>query len=295
MAQPSAVYGRELSFVTDNDVLLVTDYYYTAGQELTFRKLINSKNFLKKTDSCKLFGFLGYGFKMFTPKSIRFSDVGRMDRPYAGWSYLRGGLTRYKNKWTTESFGLEAGLIGEQSGIGRFQVWWHDKFNLPTPRGWASQIANEVVFNFNYQFMRQFKLDNGIDFISQSDVYGGTGTNRLAQQFIIRAGDLNPLNQSVFTNGRLGSDDVPHESEFFIFIGYEMNYVISNIFIEGSLFNHNPSTLTGKAIPFVTRNVYGLMHSNKRSSFQFSFSFLSKEVEGNKKHGFTTIVYSYRF
>lgn len=293
--QTTTNFTKELSFLHDNDLLLVTDRYYTAGFDLTYRSVLQRNSFLKSTDSTKVIIYYRLGNKMFTPKVIRTADIGLMDRPYAGWIFANAGITRYRNERAADQFELEVGLIGESSGMSRLQKWWHKKLGVLVPRGWDSQIRDEVVINVHYQYARQFVLTKGIELMSKSAVFGGTGNNRLSQQIMLRAGDLNPLNQSVFFNGRLGSKQVKHNKEFFFYVGFEMDYVFSNIFIEGSLFDSNPSPLTEKIIPFVTRNTYGIMHATDNSSFVFGFSFLSKEIERAQKHAMMVILYSHRF
>lgn len=294
-AQSNTSFNHEISLTHDNDFLLITDQYYTAGLDLTYRHVLQQNSFLKQTDSSKLVTYFRLGNKMFTPKVIRTADIQSMDRPYAGWIFMNAGITRYKNERTADQLEFEVGLIGESSGMAKLQMWWHKKLGLLVPRGWASQIRDEVVINLNYQYAKQVVLTNGIDLMLKSAAYGGTGNNRLSQQIVLRAGDLNPLNQSVFFNGRVGSSRVKHAKEFFFYIGFKIDYVFSNIFIEGSLSESNPSPLTEKIVPLVTKNTYGVMHASNNSSFVFGVTFLSKEIERAQKHVMMVIMYAHRF
>ena len=287
--------AKELSFSIDNDVLLVLDEYYTAGHFLTYRKLFTGKSLLRRNDSTKLIQYYRYGNKIFTPKTIGSSDTRRMDRPYAGWNFISSGFIRFQNANSAEQLEAELGVVGPASGMVKLQEWWHDKFNLPEPKGWNSQIRNEVVLNLSYKYLRSFTLTRGIELMSQTNAVAGTGQNRISQQLILRAGDTNSIRASGFFNGRLGSGSIDHDEEFFLYGGWGLDYVLSNIFIEGSLFHANKSPYTLAALPWVRRTIIGLLHTDQKSTFILEVNFLSKEIERASKHGFVTITYSHRW
>jgi hypothetical protein len=217
-----------------------------------------------------------------------------MDRPYAGWNYVGFSITRLKGLSTISHLDTELGVVGKISGMGQIQRWWHRQVGYPEPRGWDSQIRDEVVLNINYQVLKSVKIAPELDLVSSSGVYGGTGLNMLSQSFTLRMINMNPLTQSTWFNGRLGYEGHEDKEEVFIFIKYGIDYVITNIFLEGSLFN-NPSPFTVNAQAWVLTKSFGIMHSRNKNSFAFEINSLSREVENGGKHGFARISYALRF
>jgi len=106
--------------------------------------------------------------------------------------------------------------------------------------------------------------------------------------------NFNTLTQSTWFNGRLGYDGTDDKEEIFIFINYGIDYIISNIFLEGSLFD-NPSPFIVSAQTWVLRRSFGIMHSRDRSSFAFEVNNSSREVENGSRHGYARIAYSLKF
>lgn len=293
-------FRNELVLTIDNDIFLFDDYYYTAGQDIVYRRWVRPERALHKkfnkpgqTPSNVLVTYR-YGNKIFTPKEIKYRTPRNMDRPYAGWNYGNFSVTRLKGKSTVSQMEAEVGLIGRISGMGQIQQWWHNETGFPTPRGWDYQIADEVVLNLNYQIYKSIRLAKGIDIVSQSGVYAGTGLNKLSQDVTLRLINGRTITESIFTNSRLGLENQPEE-EVFIFVGYGLDYVISNIFLEGSLFSGNPSPFTVKAEPWLVRSEIGIMYARNRGSFIFSVNSTSREMAGGEKHGYARFAFARRF
>ena len=293
-------FTREFSLTIDNDILFFNDWYYSAGHELVYRRLVQPErrihqyfNQIKSVPSKILIGFC-YGNKIFTPRETFSRITQKMDRPYAGWNYVGFSITRLKGLSTISQLEAEVGVVGEISGMGQIQSWWHKRVGFPEPRGWNSQISNEVVLNVNYQLLKSIKVAPEIEFLSTSGVFGGTGLNKLSQDFTMRLINFNALTQSTWFNGRLGYDGTDDNEEIFIFINYGIDYIISNIFLEGSLFD-NPSPFIVSAQTWVLRRSFGLMHSRDRSSFVFEINNSSREVENGSRHGYARFAYSLRF
>lgn len=291
---------RELTFTLDNDIFFFRDWYYTAGHQLTYRRLVQPDRpiykFLNRSGASpsKVLVAYTYGNKIFTPKRTTTGVPQRMDRPYAGWNYGGFSLTRLKGSSAISHFEAEVGVVGKISGMGQLQQWWHRQVGYREPRGWDSQISNEVVVNLNYQFLRSIKIANYIDLVSSSGVHAGTGLNKIDQSLTVRVMDFNSLTESTWFNGRLGYDGEDDKEEVFIFVSYGIEYVISNIFLEGSLFD-NPSPRTVNAETWVHKKSFGIAHSKNRRSFLFEINYSSPEAENINRHSYVKISYARRF
>ena len=227
--------SKELALTVDNDYPYMTDQYYTAGQDLSYRFLLNSRiPLLPNSDSSKTIFSLHYGNKVFTPENVDTQDIHDMDRPYCGWNFISAELLHFKQSNAGNFFALQVGVVGTDSGMGQLQQWLHKTIKLYSIEGWNSQISNEVVVNTSFNHTHGFKLIKGVEFVSASGAVVGTGSNRLSQEFTMRLFRFNPLSQSSFMNASLSNGPSKNKSELFLFASFGGDYVLSNIFIEGS-------------------------------------------------------------
>ncbi|HZX73329.1 MAG TPA: lipid A deacylase LpxR family protein [Cyclobacteriaceae bacterium] len=296
--------SRQLSLSTDNDFLLLTDRYYTFGMDLEFNSLLRPESrfykwIARQSDSAKVRMNYHYGNKIFTPNDIETWQTKYMDRPYAGWNFVQVGMTVYNKHNVGHDFGIEVGLIGEISGMGQFQRWWHELINIYPVNGWDSQIANEVVVNLHYNYTRDWKITRWIDLVSISKIVVGTGANRLGQDVDFRFFKFNPINNSAFTNSRLSwskkTKPYSYQQEAFLFAGIGGDYVASNIFIEGSLFKNNPSVYTLQAEQFVFTARAGFTYSRQILTYSFGWYHLSKEIKDTRRANYLSLSMSARF
>ena len=291
---------NEVSLTIDNDILFFIDWYYTAGHELAYRKLLSEqsnlvKRFNQKHVNSKVISSINFGNKIFTPKKTKFANTLNMDRPYAGYTYLDYSISRLKGLSSIVNIEFELGLVGKATGLGQVQQWWHKQVGYEAPRGWESQIANELIFNISYQLQKSIKISPDFDLVSNTGFVAGTGMNKINQDLTVRLIDFSPLTQSVFSNSLLGNEGDLIKEEVFLFFGCGVDYVVSNIFLEGSLFNGNPSPFTVDANNWLFRKNFGIMYAKKRGSFAFSVISLGKEMEKGKKHSYASIRFSQRF
>jgi len=296
--------SRQMTFSTDNDFFLLTDRYYTFGMDIEFNSLIKpSSKLFKKiaqgSDSSKIRWNYHYGNKIFTPSDIDTWQTKYMDRPYAGWNFLRAGMTIYNKRNVGHDFGVEVGLVGEISGMGQFQEWWHELINIYPVRGWESQIADEVVVNLHYSHTRNWTLVHWVDLVSISKIALGTGLNNLGQEFNFRFLKFNTVNNSAFTGSRISwnKKERPYgaNSEAFFFLGLGGEYVASNIFIEGSLFEGNRSVYTLEARKLVFLGKAGFTYSRQVLDYSLTWYHIGYEINNTYRGNYLSLALSVRF
>lgn len=289
-------FNHELSLVVDNDYPYMTDQYYTAGQDLHYRSLINSRiPIFHNNDSSKTIFSFHYGNKVFTPKNVDVDDIKLMDRPYCGWNFVSLDLLNFRRKNSGNFFMLQVGLVGKQSGMGQLQLWLHQQIGLYSIYGWDSQIRNEVVVNTSVTHTQGFQLRKKIELISSSGAWLGTGSNKISEEVTLRFFRFNPLSESSFMNANVSNEKyTSRKREFFFFASLEGNYVLSNIFLEGSLFN-NPSPFTTPINPWVLARKFGVQFSSKRISVTFSITHLSRENYIASTQNYASASFAYRF
>lgn len=293
--------SREIATKADNDIFFHTDYYYTAGLQFDYRKLVARNTGLHRlatgaNDSSRLIINYTLGSKIFNSRSIFYKETATMDRPYAGWTFAGFNVTRFQSPTKGIGLGLELGIVGNVTGLGQLQRWWHRQTHFLVPKGWGTQIRNEVVINLNFNVQRSVRLSNSIDLVSSTAIHGGTGLNRISQDATFRFLQFKPISQSFFTNSFLSWNEPSKKNkEFFLFAGAGVDYTASNIFIEGSLFQVNQSLFTVDAKAWMIRCNFGLMYSQNRSSFSATVHHLSKEVAKGISHNYASLSFAYRF
>lgn len=307
MAQSrSPFYSREISLVADNDILAFQDYYYTAGQDFLYRRLLRSDATFHRLfkpasggDSSKVILQYRYGVKIFTPYDISASEARKLDRPYAGWNYGDVTFSNFPSSRSGNQYQVQVGLVGAASGMEELQKWIHGFTNFSLPKGWSNQIENEPIVNLAYSRFQNLRLGTDVDLVSQSSVQLGTGSNRISQELALRLMQFNPINNSAFTDSRLSWDTRPvgrkREIEFFIFAAAGVNYVLSNVFIEGSIFSTSRGPVNAKVEPWLFHSRIGFMVSKHDISWSLIFHELSNEVVGGRSHAYASMALAVRF
>ena len=299
-------YSREISLTADNDYLCLQDYYYTAGQDIIYRRLLSPDSrayrLLKPAgaeDSSKVIVAYRYGVMIFTPTDIDETDPKLFDRPYAGWNFGSVTASNFPSARKSNQYQMEMGIVGQASGMESLQNYVHRLTHYDPPKGWIYQIHNELVANFAYARFQNWKLTEDLDIVSQSSMQAGTGSNKLAQEVTLRMIQFNNMNNSVFSNSRLSWDTRQkgkgRREEVFFFASAGIQYVLSNIFIEGSLFSGNKTPYTAVRELWVFQSRYGVMYSQHNLSWSATYFHLSKEVVGGSTHDYVSLMMAVRF
>jgi lipid A 3-O-deacylase len=296
-------YSREVEGVADNDYFFYEDYYYTAGIDFFYRRLLRPESGLynrlagHKKDTAKVILHFRYGLKIFNPFNIETNEVKDMDRPYAGWNFASTGISVFRQPRRGNRIEVETGVVGPASGMESLQLWVHKITTYDPPEGWENQIRNEWIVNVSYSHVENWKLADDADLVSQSSVQAGTGSNKLSQDVTLRLIQFNPVNNSAFTQSRLSWEKPSRNerNELFIFAGGGVDYVISSVFIEGSLFRHHQSAFTVPAEPWVFRRSVGIMYSNHKVSCSATVYHLTKEVAQGRVHDIASLRLALRF
>lgn len=299
-------HNREIGGYYDNDIFFITDQYYTSGIDLNHARLVDANSFLKRllpgyaNDSSKIILRYHYGHKIFTPLKIRERDLSERDRPYAGWHYIKAGISLTKSERFSNEIQLIAGLIGEQSGIGNFQKWYHKNTGITAPLGWENQIENLVIFQLEYSFKHLMPISKLWDFIGQPEFTLGNMSPGIGYQFVSRIGRMNGLNNSGFNGTRL-SHELPEigqydskQEEAYLFVGIRGDYIFHNALIEGRIVEPK-STHIESIEPFVITQIFGGTYSTYYTTFTIEIRRLSKEVQGGESHRFVRFSLAYRF
>ena len=297
---------QEFSIRYENDIVFFTDQYYTSGADINYALLLKNgsafnKAFSNKSlDSTKVIVRFNYGHKIFTPSKIKEPDVAKRDRPYAGWQALSATVTNFPKKGAANKYTVELGMVGENSGMGNFQQWYHRKNGITTPLGWEYEIANEVVLNLGYNRKQNLVTKRMFDINAEFDGQLGNGVSFVGIGALARLGRFNSLNNTAYSDSRLSSkipvvgNDDQEEVESFLFFGLRGDYVLNNIFIEGSIFNNDSRHVKELEHGLIVQQ-YGYMYSNYYTTAAITIYRLSPEIVGAKKQHYVRLALYLRF
>jgi lipid A 3-O-deacylase len=293
-------YKNEFGFKSDNDAYLFygQDRYYTNGLFIYFRRAVDQKKLGGNLE--KLTYEISAGQKMFNPISGYRPDPTTQDRPFAGYLYAGGNVNFfYKNEHILKT-GLEVGMVGPNALGKDAQELLHKVVGFYEIAGWQYQIKNEMTVNLSAQYTQLLHRaeDKHTDFSLESYANVGTTFSGAGTGILFRAGKINQLFNSAYTNAVISHNSKTqklNKNEFFFYAKPQLNFVAYDATIQGSLFN-NDSPVTFGTKPFVFAQQIGFNYSSPRFTFDYGLIFKSKEIKSTAKaHQYGTISMYYRF
>lgn len=276
---------QQLVITHDNDFLLGTDTYYSAGLLLTYHKQLQKGIFSKENEQL----FLQLAQQVFTPSDIDALRVEDLDRPYAGYLSIKSGWSLVKNE-TLYATNLEVGLTGPYSGAGTLQMWFHDMLNYRSPN-WFSEIGTKIHANIEASTLKEFIVSNtGLDvFLAlQPVLLLGTKDRYLQQNFIAHFGKRS------FTNKSSAYNQLSTENEFFFTVNTGVRYVAYNDLLVGVLTENSPA-LDRTIENWVTHLNLTVNLRRNKNSFLISYVSNSPENLKSKSHSYISLSYGRNF
>ncbi|SDL52880.1 hypothetical protein SAMN04487898_12030 [Pedobacter sp. ok626] len=293
-------YKNEFGFRSDNDSYLAqgSDRYYTNGLFIHFRRALNQQQ-LKEGLEKKTYEITA-GQEIYNPYSGYAPDPARQDRPFAGYLYAGGALSWFHTNERILKVSAEIGATGPNSLAEDGQKLLHNTVGFYELGGWEYQIKNAVTLNLSAQYTRLLhrSSNNATDFSFEGYANAGTTFNGAGAGILFRAGGLNQLFNSAYTNAVIGNNPKTKalvKREVFFYAKPQLNVVAYDATIQGSMFNDNdPVTFGIKPIVFAQQ--IGFNYSSQRFTFDFGMIFKTKEVKSTAKaHQYGSISLFYRF
>nr|WP_042479590.1 lipid A deacylase LpxR family protein [Solitalea canadensis] len=289
-AQDNRQYAYQVGGQTDNDSYAFTgrDRYYSNGLFFSFRKAIDSKNYATSNNIVKkIYGFeLGHEiFMPFTAQKGYYSED-LIDRPYAGYIYLKGMYDFFYKKESALNLSASLGLIGPSTGVDKLQSWVHDAFGYYEPQGWEHQIKNSYGIDFTATYKKVFiknSLENrrfDCSFIGEARL--GTFFIGASAGVLLRAGGLEKMFNSAVFNAKpsSGGEGALRNSEWSFYALPMLSSVVYDATIQGNIFE--PGPLPNEIIKEPQRLVFsqqiGFLFTERKFGLDISYNYRSKEV-----------------
>lgn len=293
-------YKNEFGFKSDNDSYLAqgSDRYYTNGLFIHFRRALNQQNLTDGLEK-KIYEITA-GQEIYNPYSGSASDPARQDRPFAGYLYAGGALSWYYTKEQILKVSAEVGTTGPASLAEGGQELLHNTIGFYELEGWDYQIKNSLAVNASVQYTTLLRRasNHSTDFSFESYANVGTTFSGAGAGILFRAGGLNQLFNSAYTNAIIGHNPKTKnlvKREIFFYAKPQINLVAYDATIQGSMFN-NDDPVTFNPKPIVFSQQIGFNYSSQRFTFDFGMLFKSKEVKSSAKaHQYGSLSLFYRF
>lgn len=297
---------NEIGIETDDDSYLAqgSDRYYSAGTFIFYRHGL-------KVDSAsriqnKVLGF-EIGQKLYTPQSgsINYNGIDDsrfVDRPFAAYLYAGATLNLLYKDESNLKLGAQIGVVGPSAMGKQTQQTIHKWFGLYHPSGWEYQIDDDAELNLSAEYNRLLVRDNSFDISLASYANLGNGFTGAGIGPMFRLGDFNQLFYSESTQSTAinPKNFTPlHDHELFLYYKPQLNVVLYDATVQGSLFGTKSSTsmeITGNPERFVFSNQLGVGYSGKRLVIDVAAVFHTKDVkEMVQSHQWGDVTVLYRF
>jgi hypothetical protein len=169
-------YRGIFSFRSENDFWAGNDNNYTNGIAASWTtspiedckrpepgfwcKVVNGFDWLPKIGDEDWEDYVGFeaGQEMYTPEDITLPEPPPGDQPYAGVLYWDTSVYA-KSARSLHSYTWRLGVVGPASGAEETQKFIHRLIGAKEPQGWDTQLSNELLLNFGYQFHRRILRD----------------------------------------------------------------------------------------------------------------------------------------
>ncbi len=291
-------FKNEFGFKSDNDAYLFygQDRYYTNGLMLYFRRATDQNKLGERLE--KFIYEITAGQKMFNAQGGNVPNLDFHDRPFAGYLYAGASANFFYKKESILKTSLELGTVGPRSLGEDAQKFLHQVVGFYEIKGWDYQVKNRLTANLGLQYTRLLYRSeyNKIDFSFEGYANAGTTFNGAGAGILMRTGNINQLFQSGYTNSAIGTVLKSAKlvtSETFFYAKPQLNFVVSDGTIEGTLLNTDRKF---EAKKFVFAQQLGFNYSSQRFTFDFGLLFKTKEVEDIvRSHQYGTISMFYRF
>ena len=293
----STHYNKSIGFKFDNDIFFQTDYYYSSGENIFFihpgvAKSPITKLFISKFNNDDIeYNGVSIDHKMYTPTDTPSDTVKAGDRPYAAslslsqFQVFENRLNGYRVSST-----LSLGVIGEFAFGKEMQSIIHGITPSEQPVGWESQISNDILLNYSFQFDKRLFESANFEWLATSTATLGTVNTDISVSTTIRFGWMESYFSSYAPKRNSGFN-------LWFELGYEAKLVIYNAYLQGGMFN--------RTSPYVieSSNIKRLIHTLEAKYFVqynkhrliFEAYNLSPEFYNSLGHAWGRVSYQYWF
>lgn len=290
-------YSKEVAIQIDNDAFLLKmrDGYYSSGLYLRYATANTTKKGLKRIQTLEL------GQQMYTPRNKAYAYNNIIDRPYAGYLYLKYGQKTILPKAQQLEWTSALGVVGPAAGAAEFQEWYHNLMNYAFFPGWEKQIPNQLALDASLQYTRAIQpAKNGLARIyPTAQINLGSTFNNLRTGAYFVLGKSEAMQQSALFNNRILKEKTKwlHQEELFVYYYPSIIWQWYNATIQGAIGNKpGAPVVTASPSRLLPEHRFGFCYAKNRSTIRIEVVHQGKEATSqtnNQNYG--VIGFAYRF
>ena len=183
------------------------------------------------------------GQVMNTPSDITVADPPLSELPYSGMLFFTNNYLKIFDD-VADRVGVTIGVVGPLSGAEATQKFVHDLTDANEPKGWDTQLENELVFQLTRgRIWRSWISTSGnIDLLTVADVEIGTISSSVNGGFIVRYGRdlISSFSIPLLSTSRT-TNPASIEGGWYIYAGFSAGYIFNQIFTDGNTFRDSRS------------------------------------------------------
>ena len=278
----------------DNDFFRNIDLYYTQGLVFEWVKPSFAKfpltRFLFKTSKSEP----RYGFALdhwgYTPDNASLETPAPGDRPYAACLTLTlFGISPDSIRKTRLASAISVGVLGPAAGGKELQTAIHNLINDVLPKGWNSQVRNNIIVNYRLNFEKQLlTVPERILLNLATEARMGTLDDRLSAGMNMMAGHFkDPFGPATGFKKKI---------QYFFYSEAKIHFVAYNASLQGGFFDkRSPFTIASRDISRITFQWdAGIAIHLRKLFFHFSQSCISREFHHAKSHKWGGLGFGWR-
>ncbi|PWT94810.1 MAG: hypothetical protein C5B52_19200 [Bacteroidetes bacterium] len=298
-------YRHEIQIVSDNDnyLLNLEDGYYTNGLFISYSFINYDRNKAKIINGKKTKAITRFelGQLIYNPHDYDSYANGNVDRPFAGYLYVKAQQSRFYENENLLRYGISVGVIGQSSFARQIQTVYHHFLGIHHLEGWQTQVNNTATVNLNFDYVyhllgkspRRF-----FDIAAIGKINAGNAFDNAIGSLVLRLGKFEKNDRSAYWNSRLdkSSGKYAKKSELFIFIQPELEYQFYNATLEGGMFLKEKGPVTSPPMPWVYTNHIGFCYAKNKIGLSFAYVHESREAKTMiANDDYATLSFSLRF
>jgi hypothetical protein len=255
-----------LTLVAENDSLSSgADRNYTSGVKASYvgpldvfpKWLEHADNFTRPfTGARPSYWGVAVGQSIFTPQDISTPVAPADQHPYAGWLYVQ--LTLAAEQWNppgddpqfVDLFDLEVGMVGPAALGRQSQRGIHQALGAPEPKGWDSQLKDELAFAASLE--RRWRTDRKVPIMGlEADMSPSLGVTLGTLRTEARAGLSFRLGDNLDSDygaprvrpalSGIGHFRADRSFSWYAFAGVDARAVGRNLFLDGNTYRDSAS------------------------------------------------------
>lgn len=297
IAAQSGNYAKELSTQIDNDAFLlkIRDGYYSSGLYLRYATANTTKKGLKRIQTLEL------GQQMYTPRNKAYAYNNIIDRPYAGYLYLKYAQKTILPKAQQLEWTGSLGVVGPAAGAAEFQEWYHNLMNYAFFPGWEKQIPNQLAIDASVQYTAAIRpAKNGLTRIyPNAQLNLGTTFSNLRTGAYFVLGKAEALGNSALFNNHINKQQSKwlHDHELFVYYYPNITWQWYNATMQGAMGNKpGAPVVTASPTRLLAEHRFGFCYAKNRSTIRVEVVHQGKEATSQThEQNYGVIGFAYRF